>query len=260
MPNPARHAIDSAHAPADPYNASDVNQFLGTPASALLYQGKIGATGPAAVTTYDGNYNVAPQFLDQPFVTAAGQTSITRVELMPFLNNAGTDTLIGIYADAAGVPTGAALGTCELPLDFVPAGGSVYLSLPFNITGLIAATKYHIVIAGSPSNVNWIDFRAGVTTGNAATANGVGVGGAWVSVGNTLMFNVFYGVNGALRHIIEDAGAAWHGLDYATAAGTSGPPSIVKDYTTGNASSPVPKALRSMRTATYTNGILTSVA
>jgi hypothetical protein len=238
-----------------------VNQFLGTHAvNAFLYQGTSKVTGAVSTTAQLGtNTGAAAQYIDQPFTTAAAQTTVTRVDLTATLVSTGADTTVGIYADnGSGKPTGAALASCFLPLDFIPASAGV-ISIPFGLTGLVAATMYHIVINGTASTTLYETFSEGATVTNAAQTSPTGVGGTWTTAGKTLVFVVWAGNNGVLRNTLEDSGARWTGLDYAQNASfpNSGPPTTIKEFTIGTTNA---RGLRSLRTLAYTAGILTSVS
>jgi hypothetical protein len=250
MATPAWHAV----ATGGPLSVGDITQFLGTHGGALLYQGVSKVTGAVSTTnqlTLNAGAGTA-QYVDQPFTTAALQTTITRIEVTLAAGaGVGADTTVGIYADAAGVPTGAPLATCFVPLEFNLTAN--VLSIPFNLSGLVAATKYHIVFSGTTSSTNYSQLAGGVTVGTAAQYNTTGVGSAWTSWGFTLVFVVYSGVNGVLRNTIEDAGARWTTIDYtnSVAAGNTTPVHI-GEYTVGS--------LRSWRTCTFVSGQLTAVA
>lgn len=224
----------------------------------------LGVTANLTNTVMQGTGNNAgPVYLDQPFTTAGGQTTITRIEIFCQQNGVGSDTTIGIYADSAGSPTGSALAQCSLPSDF-QANGSTSVSFPFNLTGLVAATKYHIVIAGTSDTSNIAIVNIGVLTGSALQYNFLGVGHTWTAGTSTVMFKVYSGVNGVIRNIAEDgttvttggivatnsSPARWIGIDYAMgSASTSGPPTTLREYT---------GALRSVRTIAYSSGLPTT--
>jgi hypothetical protein len=247
MATPNWHAV----APAGALSVGDITQFLGTHGCALLYQGTVQVSyGSATGTALATNTGAAPQWISQPFVTAAAQTTISRIELDTYKVGAGADTTIEIRTDNAGVPSNVTLFSIVLPADFQVNG--TILSIPVNLTGLTAATKYHIVIDGTASTANYFTPAQGVTSVNAALISASGTGG-WASGGCTLYFAVFAGVNGVLRNTYEDAGARWTTIDYtnSVAAGNTTPVHI-GEYTVGS--------LRSWRTCTFTNGQLVSVA
>jgi len=208
------------------------------------------AYGAATATVLGTNTGAAAQWIDQPFFTAAGQTTITRIELDTHKAGLGADTTIEIRTDNAGVPSNTTLFSIVLPADFQVNG--VILSIPINLTGLTASTKYHIVIDGTASTANYFAPANSVTSVNAANVSASGTGG-WSSGGVTLYFAVYSGVNGVLRNTYEDNGARWTTIDYTNsgAAGNTTPVHI-GEYTVGS--------LRSWRTCTFTNGQLVSVA
>jgi hypothetical protein len=136
-------------------------------------------------------------------------------------------------------------------MDFL-TNGWVYYSIPVNLTGLSAATKYHIVMDGTASTSNITYWGSAVTSINAGQVSASGTGG-WSGAGHTFLFNVFSGANGVLRNTYEDAGARWTTIDYTnSAAAGNTTPVHIGEYTVGS--------LRSWRTCTFSNGQLVSVA
>jgi hypothetical protein len=115
-----------------------VTQFLGTHGCALLYQGTSQVADTTTVTGSLGtNTGSAAQWVDQPFTTAASQTTITRIELWLNEQGTGADTTVEIRTDNAGAPSNTTLFSVTLPLEFLAiAGGAV--SIPVNLTGLTA--------------------------------------------------------------------------------------------------------------------------
>ena len=245
---PNWHAV----AAAGTLSVGDITQFLGTHGCSLLYQGASQVADVSAVTgTLGTNTGAAAQWVDQPFTTGASQTTITRIELWLNEQGTGADTTVEIRTDNAGSPSNVTLFSVTLPLEFLAIAGAA-LSIPVNLTGLTAATKYHIVIDGTASTTNYVLLGRSATSVNAAQISASGTGG-WSGAGFTLYFNVFAGVNGVLRNTYEDAGARWTTIDYTnSAAAGNTTPVHIGEYTVGS--------LRSWRTCTFSNGQLVSVA
>lgn len=252
MSAPTYHSVSSAAT----QSAGDITQFLGAHASALLYQGTSQVSDTTTPTgTIGTNTGAAAQYIAQPFVTAVGQTTISRIELFIAQQGTGADTSVEIRTDNAGVPSNTTLYSITLPLDFAQ---NLAVSIPINLTGLTASTKYHIVIDGTGNTTNYLLLSRSATSVNAFLTSSNG-GSGWAAGGFTLYFNVFSGVNGVLRNTYDDAGARWTTIDYtnSVAAGNTTPIHI-GEYTaaTGGLST---GALRSWRTCTFTSGQLTSV-
>lgn len=227
-----------------------MNQFLGTHGVGLIaYQGNLKVTGAAAVNaTLDTNTGAAAQWIAQPFTTIALQTTVTRIEMMPTLVGTGADLTIDIQSNAAGSPSGVVLATITFPKEFQPAGAT-YVSFPLNVTGLVAATLYHIVVHGTASTTNFARFQLGNQNLSRTQISSNGVTWANSTLARTAMFNIYADVNGLLRNTYEDSGARWTGFDYAA---NSGPLSTIREYT---------GALRSSRTITYgASGLPTGIA
>jgi hypothetical protein len=237
------------------FSAGDINQFLGTHAITYCNQGatqvSYTTTGGASVLkTFSG----AAQWLAQPFSTGASQTTISRIELyFSGSTTSGVDTTLELRTDNAGVPSNTTLYSVAIPSDFQNAGGPIiWVSIPCTVTGLTAATKYHIVVDGQNSGTSNIalSWATNTTSVNQGVKSASGTSG-WSVNGNTFLFNVFAGANGVLRNTYEDAGARWTGYDYNSSNGNT-TVATVREYTTGT--------LRSVRTLSYTSGALVGVA
>ena len=242
---PNWHAV----AAAGTLSVGDITQFLGTHGCALLYQGTSQVSYTVGATGYlNTNTGAAAQWIDQPFTTAGGQTTISRIELNVY--TVTSDTTIEIRTDNAGVPSNVTLFSITLPLEFGGVNG--WVSIPINLSGLSASTKYHIVMDGTAVNGSQYSWYRAATSVNQANVSASGTGG-WSGASVTCLFNVFSGVNGVLRNTYEDSGARWTTIDYTnSAAAGNTTPVHIGEYTTGS--------LRSWRTCTFTNGQLTSVA
>lgn len=245
MANPVYHAPKTG----DAYSAGDVTQFLASHPATILYNGTAAVTGAASASGNLGtNTGAATQWVAQPFTTIGGQTTVTRVELDFLIQGTGADLTIDLRTDNAGNPSTTVLVTTTFPLEFEP-GSAALISVPLNITGLSAATKYHIVVNGTASTTNYCNLKRGTTSGSAALTSSNGT--SWASAGVTLLFNVYQGINGVPRNLWCDSGSLWAGYDYAMgSAGTSGPPTTERVYC---------GTFRSLRTLTYSGGLLTTV-
>ena len=233
------------HAPVagSPFSAGDICQSLVSHPTTFIYQGTAKVTGAGSNSgSLNTNTGAASQWLSQPFITAAAQTTLGRVELNFTINGTGADLTIDLRTDnGSGSPSSTVLTTLTFPLDFEP--GSVgTISVPLNATGLSATTKYHVVIHGTASTANYCKFQQGTTSGAQAMTSANGT--SWSNAGVTMLFTVYDGsATGVLRHTWEDGGARFTGLDYAMgSASTSGPPTTVREAV---------GALRSLRTVSY---------
>ena len=313
-------------------NAKDVNQLFGTHTTQYIYDGTtlvsngitstlaagssvIHEYGSATPTSLVGsNTGAAAQWLDQPFTTPAGVTSMSRILLVPCVSTAsgtGADVTIELRNDSAGNPANTALASVVLPADFMnksvytssngtvygaatvadsggnfpyyggpnisgnglefffgmllvagnnfgmvsgtqpaaatgtvnvttwtpaqPANGTVYktypiVSIPLPVTGLLASTKYHIVIDGTTSTTNFAQFATTANVANEVLQTGTSTTGPWTTTTTkTLIFGVWsansYASNSAtatsLRHTWEDGGARWTGIDYVLTNGAT---------------------------------------
>ncbi len=257
------------HAPivGSTFTVGDITQFLGSHTASLLNQGASQTSYIVAGTSTQNTYAGGAQWLAQPFLTAGAQTTITRIELA--LSGAGTfaDTTLELRTDSGGVPSSTVLFSCNIPADFFAAGAK-YISIPCNITGLTATTKYHIVLDGTASSSNYDTWSTAATSINAGLKSSTGSSG-WTTVSTTFLFNVFSGTSGVIRNTIEDSPAAgpparWTGYDYAntTRVVSTGalPTNSTRDGNSGvTVERTVCGALRSVRTLAYSSGNLATV-
>lgn len=239
-----------------PQVAGQVNQFLGTHASIVLYaavQTAAQATAGGASTSTNGLY------LAQQFTTAVGQTAVGYV-LVPVTTTTPTGsslatTTLSLYANSAGAPSGAALVSTTLTAEYanLASGGTATVPViyPLSVTGLTASTTYWLVLAaaGNVSN-SYTWYRSNQASGASTSPTGA----TWTAQTYGFKYQVFdqtaSGLQVATR---EDAGARWTASSY-TAAGLI---STYAEYTAGQSAAGY---LQSFRTFSYSGGLLTGVA
>lgn len=239
-----------------PGSAGQVNQFLGSHASVVLYaavQKAAQATAGATFTSTNG------LFLAQSFATAVGQTTIGYVSV-PITTTTTTGaslatTTLSLYANSAGAPTGSALVSTTLTAEYAfnASGGTNTVSViyPLPATGLTASTTYWLVLA-SAGNVtnNYTWFRSNQTSGASTSPTGV----TWTAQTYGFKYAIFDQTASGLQTATwEDSGARWTAQTYS---GT-GEITTLAEYTVGQTASGY---LQSYRTLTYTGGLLTGVA
>jgi hypothetical protein len=137
-------------------SADDLNQLLGTHAPYVIYDNVAALIGASLV----GNTSpVAPTFVvPQPLVSSSGKpisidqpitmvgTVLDRVELpISILSGVGQSVLVGLYADAAGVPTGLPLAQTYVPRELIPLAGT---TLPGH--GLMMSDNWTLQYTMSP--------------------------------------------------------------------------------------------------------------
>jgi hypothetical protein len=232
--------------------AGHVTQFLATHAISYLYQGVSQVAGSIGTgTQYLNATQSGEAWIDQPWTTAAGQTTINRVEFSYGTSlNPGNMTL-SLQTDSAGAPSGTILGTSLIiPGGLYPSTFGV-CSFPYIVTGLVAATKYHWVFSNVANTTYYQGFYGNGTTVGTVAYYGIGATqpSSWTSLAHTLSFTVYNGIGGNLCHTYEDAGAKWTALIFAT---TNVPSSVATVVTT-------PTILGSYRALSYASGELTGV-
>lgn len=222
--------------------AGNVDQLLGTHAIDYLYQGTSQESDTSGGSGYVSPFNLN---LAESFTTAIGQTTISRLELYLATFGAGTDVLLTIESDSAGLPSGTVIaGPVTIPLEF-PSGA--WLSIPMPVAGLSASTQYWIVISATGSAIDYIGWaKSGSVAGAATQVTG---GPPWIAQTYGFNYNVFAGVvaGDVVRNVFEDGGDRWVGLDYSAGLLTT-----VREL--------VNPGLRSVRTVNYSGGIITGVS
>lgn len=237
-------------------NAGQVNQFLGTHASTILYaavQTAAQTTAGSASTSTNGLY------LAQSFTTAAGQTAIGYVTVPVTTTTTSGSSLatstLSLYANSSGAPTGSALVSTTLTAEYAhsASGGTPTVSVlyPLPITGLTAATTYWLVLAaagGVSNSYTW--YRSNQTSGASTSTTGT----SWTAQTYGFLYKVFdqtaSGLQVATR---DDSGARWTATTYTALNQIS----TYAEYTAGQTSAGY---LQSFRTFSYTSGLLTGVA
>lgn len=230
--------------------ANHVNQFLVTHPMQVLYAGTVRA---AQTTVGAGNTLSNGTWIAQSFTTAVGQTTIgyVIVRLYPAAGNTSPPTpiTIGIYANSAGAPTGAALVSTTVSQEHGTfAATSVPIPLP--ITGLTASTQYWIVTqANGTATSRWQWDKSNQVSGTSTSANGT----TWAAQAYGSVYQVFdQTVTGAQTFTWEDSGARWTWTGY----NTNGTIKQLSEYTLGQTSTGY---LQSDRTLSYSAGEVTGV-
>jgi len=230
-----------------PTQAGQVNQFLGTHNATIVFTG---ATQAQQTTAGSGSVSSLGTYIAQSFQTTGAQTTIGRVSLT--LSKTGTPPPItlSIQANNSGAPSGTPLVTTLLPQDFLGTS-SANFSIPIPITGLTPSTTYWIVLnaQGTSGNIfSW--FKSNQTSGCSTSTNGT----SWSAQTFGLLYQVVD--NSAVipfAHTWEDSGVRWTILGY----NVSGQLVTVAEYNQGQTATGY---LLSVRSLSYTNGILSSVA
>lgn len=227
-------------------NAGQVNQFLGTHSSTIIY---VGTQQAAQLTAGSGGVNSNSTYLQQTFTTGASQTQIGRVVLTIGATGTPAPLTVSIQADSSGNPSGTPIVTTLVPQEFV-TGAPVIMTIPVPCT-VTANTVYHIVTnaVGDPSNFyTW--NKSNQVTGASTSTNG----STWTAQAYGLLYQEYdQAVIQPWRHTWEDGGVRW------TRTGLNGVSGIgnLWEYTAGQTATGY---IASLRTFTYTNGQLTSIA
>src|ERR1035437_10089070 len=115
MATPQVHSLLNVYGGDTPH---DLTQLLGTQASASIFDGGVAQIAPLNVTVTSNQPFIStgglPIAVDQPFTTIVG--AIDRI-LLPLSIAAGNgaDTIVPLYADSGGLPSGVPLATTFVP-------------------------------------------------------------------------------------------------------------------------------------------------
>lgn len=232
-------------------DAGGIIQFLGGHNAQWVYAGALQSQQATGAATYE---SLASLYYSQLITTGAAQTVIGRVALQlsavggsPTSATIGPLTL-GLYAAAAGLPTGSALATALVSEPYVYAQ-PFWCSLPLYATGLSPSSTYCLVAYGPSSGAGYYAWQCSNQASGAATAPD---GATWSAQPYGLMYQVYdTTASGQIQSIVADGGSritnlAWSGT---TLAG-------VTEYTQAQNGT----TLVSARALTYAaNGLLTGV-
>lgn len=232
--------------------AGQVNQFLGSHQAQFLYQGALQVSQVTGSGVYSDTLS---QWLAQSVTTAVGQTSVGFVQLQvsaiggsPTLNLIPPLT-VSLYASSSGVPTGAPLASTTVSGAYIYSA-PFWVTIPLPVSGLTPSTTYQLVTALVGTSGHYYAWQHSNQVSGAATS---ATGTSWAVAPYGLMYQVYdQSQVGQLQLIYEDAGARWTQLTYAS----NGTIAQVAEYTAGQTAS---GGVQSLRTLTYTNGLLTGV-
>lgn len=228
-----------------PAQAAQINQFLGAHSATYLYT----ATQKVAQSTAgSGGTNSNGLYIAQSFTTAVGQTQVGRVVLTLAETLSPAPLTVGLYANSAGAPTGAALVSVNVPKEFL-TGSATAFSIPLPAT-VSASTQYWIVTSPVGDASNFFTWsKSNQVSGASTSTNGT----TWTAQGYGLLYKVFdQSTTLPLLHTFEDSGARWTSLTYNGSNQISG----LAEYTAAQASGYV----QSNRTVSYSSGLPTAVA
>lgn len=230
--------------------AAQQQAFLGVHKTQMLYTGTIQAVQNTAGS---GTTTSNSLWIAQSFATGASQTAIGYIYLQLGASTASGSLLspmtVGIYANSAGAPSGAALIQVTATAEYISPSPS-YVLLPMPVTGLSPSTTYWIVTqpaGGVTYNFAW--GKSNQTSGTSTSANG----STWTAQTYGSLYAVYdQSLVAPVAAIWEDGGARWQALYYATQKQLAN----AAQFTVAQNSSYV----QGYRTLSYSSGILTGVA
>lgn len=235
-------------------DAGAVNQFLGTHAAVFSYGSTLAQQQATGSAKYVGTTN---QYLAQQFTTSSTQTQLSAIALQ--VSTVGGSAVanpipalqVSLYANAGGVPTGAALASASVSCQYV-YGAPFWVPISLSKLTLSPSTTYHLVVAAAGDASHYYVWqRSNQPSGASTSTNGT----TWTAASYGLMYQTFVpSTTGArLQLITEDDGASWLSFAYDS----YGQITTVTQYTTAQD----PNApLLVTSTLTYSNGRLTGVS
>lgn len=246
MPTPNWQAATSGQLP----KANQINQFLGTHVTQVIYTGVQKA---AQTTAGTGSTNTNGTYLAQSFSTAVGQTAIGYVALNITANTSNSTNLgpttVSIYTNNAGAP-GTSLLSTTVTAEYVNLG-PVFIVVPVPLTGLTASTTYWIVIAAAGNaSFNYMWNKSNQVSGASTSPNGA----TWTAQAYGFQYEVFdQSLVNPVVATWEDSGAryVWLGKN------TNGTLSNIGEYTSGQTTNGY---CQTYRTLSYSSGHLTGVS
>lgn len=228
--------------------------FLGVHKTQMLYA----ATQQAGQTTNGATSTSSNAlWLAQSFTTGASQTAVGYV-IVPVTTTSTSGsslaaTTLSLYANSAGAPTGAALGSVTVTAEYanLASGGTPTnrLIYPLPVTGLTAATTYWLVLQSTASTGSYTWYRSNQASGASTSTNG----STWTAQSYGFVYQVFdQAAAGLLTAIWEDSGARWQALTYSGVNEVAS----VGQYTASQSSG----YQQGFRNLSYSSGILSGVA
>jgi hypothetical protein len=233
--------------------AGQVNQFLTTHTSEFVYAG---GTAVSSQPTGTGVYSdTLSQWLTQTITMGVSQTVIGSVQLQ-LSTIGGSPTLslipalvVGLYADAAGFPSGPLLASSTVVGTYVYSS-PFWVTVPLVATGLAAGAVYHLVVAEVGTIGHYYLWqRSNQVTGAASSPDGV----TWTNQAYGLMYQVFDQSGSGLLQLISDDNGA-HILTFTYDALNR--ISQITEYTAAQGGT----SIQSSGTISYSNGLMTGVS
>jgi hypothetical protein len=215
------------------------------------------ATQTAAQATAGAtSTNTSGTWLAESFTTAVGQTQIGYV-IVPVRTASVTaanlaPTTLRLYANSGGAPTGAPLASVTITLEYATTAVlNTPIIYPLPVSGLTASTTYWLVTPAAGNGTdhyNW--YRSNQASGASTSANGT----TWAAQAYGFQYRVFdQSATGLLTSTWDDSGARWTATTYNATQQIS----TYAEYTAGQTATGY---LQSLRTYTYSSGMLASIA
>ena len=227
--------------------AAQANQFLGTHAVTLVYQGTLFSSQTTA-----GSGTVASNglWVAQSFTTGASTTAVGRIAPVLAVTGGPTPMTVQIRANNAGAPATTALVTTVIPPGWGNGSASTQ-SIPLPITGLSPSTTYWLVTQPAGDASDFYAFsKSNQTSGVSTSTNGT----SWAAQAYGIEYSAYdQTATPPLVHTWEDANARITDIT----SNANGTPNSYEEYTVAQGTN---QFVYSYRIYTYSSGALISIS
>ena len=243
MTTPAWIGATSSYPPL----ATQANQFLGTHAATLVYQGTLFSSQTTA-----GSGTVASNslWIAQSFTTGASTTAVGRVVPVLAITGVPAPLTVQIRANSAGAPATTALVTTVIPPNWANGSPSAQ-SIPLPVTGLSPSTTYWLVMQPAGDASDFYAFsKSNQTSGVSTSTNGT----SWTVQTYGIEYSAYdQTATPPLAHTWEDANARITSIT----SNANATPNSYEEYTVAQGTS---QFVYSYRTLTYSSGALVLIS
>lgn len=227
--------------------ANQANQFLGTHAATLVYQGALFSSQTATGSGTVASNNL---WIAQSFTTGASTTAVGRIAPVLAVTGGPVPMTVQIRANNAGAPATTALVTTVIPPGW-GNGSALAQSIPLPVTGLSPSTEYWLVTQPAGDASDFYAFtKSNQTSGASTSTNGT----SWTAQTYGIEYSAYdQTATPPLVHTWEDADARITDIT----SNTNGTPAAYEEYTVAQGTN---QFVYSFRGFTYTSGVLTSIS
>jgi hypothetical protein len=223
--------------------AGHVNQLLAAHAVSYVWTGAVQAQ---QATPGSGAVRSDGLWLAQSFTAGASQAAAGYVVVT--IGSAGSPDpwAVSLQADSAGQPSGTALVTTLVPVEFAQAS-SVAVAVMLPVTGIVPSAAYWVVAQAQGDVADYFTWsKSNQVSGASTSPDGV----TWTPQSYGLLYQEYdTSAVPPLAGTWEDSGARWTALDYSGSEVVN-----LYEFTQGQTAAGYTASLRSLQ---YASGLLT---